>query len=145
MSCLVYPLAMNADDLAALRAEIVMYARRSPDPRLTEYIPLAEVLFILDRAIEAEAVPSADLLQLAATLQPDVVLMDLHMPVMDGATATRHLLCHQPSCRVIMLTTFDDEDSRARGLGAGAVAYLLKDTSLDDLVEVIRGSISSPA
>ena len=98
-----------------------------------------------DLTVVGEAANGEEALQLAATLQPDVVLMDLHMPVMDGATATRHLLCHQPSCRVIMLTTFDDEDSRARGLGAGAVAYLLKDTSLDDLVEVIRGSISSPA
>jgi DNA-binding NarL/FixJ family response regulator len=84
-------------------------------------------------------------LRLAATLRPDVVLMDLHMPVMDGATATRQLLCQQPECRVVMLTTFDDEESRARGREAGAVAYLLKDTPLDELVEAIRTSVSYPA
>lgn len=92
-----------------------------------------------------EAANGEEALRLAAALRPDVVLMDLHMPVMDGATATRHLLYQQPTCRVIMLTTFDDEDSRARGLEAGAAAYLLKDTPLDDLVEAIRISVSHPA
>jgi DNA-binding NarL/FixJ family response regulator len=72
-----------------------------------------------------------------------MVLMDLHMPVMDGATATRQLLHQQPTCRVIMLTTFDDEESRARGRKAGAVAYLLKDTPLDELVEAIRMEVAA--
>ncbi len=85
-----------------------------------------------------EAANGEEALRLAAMLHPDVVLMDLHMPVMDGATATRQLLYQQPTCRVIMLSTFDDEDSRTRGREAGVAAYLLKDTSLDDLVETIR-------
>jgi len=89
-----------------------------------------------------EASNGEEALCLAATLHPDVVLMDLHMPVMDGATATRRLLRQQPTCRVIMLTTFDDEESRARGREAGAAAYLLKDTPLDELVKAIRVSVS---
>ncbi|MFN8598091.1 MAG: response regulator transcription factor [Anaerolineae bacterium] len=89
-----------------------------------------------------EASNGEEALCLAATLDPDVVLMDLHMPVMDGATATRRLLRQQPTCRVIMLTTFDDEESRARGREAGATAYLLKDTPLDELVKAIRASVS---
>ena len=89
-----------------------------------------------------EAATGEEALHLAATLHPDVVLMDLRMPVMDGVTATRHLLCQQPACRVIMLSTFDDEDSRVAGLEAGAAAYLLKDTPLDDLVEAIRMLVS---
>lgn len=89
-----------------------------------------------------EACNGEEALHLAEALRPDVVLMDLHMPVMDGATATRQLLRRQPACRVIMLTTFDDEESRARGREAGAAAYLLKDTPLDELIAAIRASVS---
>jgi DNA-binding NarL/FixJ family response regulator len=95
--------------------------------------------------VVGEADNGEEALQLATALRPDVVLMDLHMPVMDGATATRRLLCQLPDCRVIMLTTFDDEESRARGTEAGAAAYLLKDTPLDELVEAIQASVSRPA
>ena len=93
-----------------------------------------------DLEVVGEAGNGEEALRLAATLQPDVVLMDLRMPVMDGPTATRRLRREHPQCRVIMLSTFDDEDSRASGLEAGAAAYLLKDTPLDDLVESIRVS-----
>jgi DNA-binding NarL/FixJ family response regulator len=57
--------------------------------------------------------------------------------------ATRHLLCQQPACRVIMLSTFDDEESRTQGLSAGAASYLLKDTPLEDLVEAIRSAVAA--
>ena len=91
-----------------------------------------------DLEVIGEASNGEEALRFAAMLHPDVVLMDLRMPVMDGVTATRCLRRDQPDCRVIMLSTFDDEESRARGLEAGAVAYLLKDTPLDDLVKAIR-------
>jgi DNA-binding NarL/FixJ family response regulator len=91
-----------------------------------------------DLEVAGEAANGEEAVALAGRLHPDVVLMDLRMPIMDGTTATRRLRCELPQCRVIMLSTFDDEDSRARGLEAGAVAYLLKDTPLDDLVEAIR-------
>ncbi len=96
-----------------------------------------------DLEVVSEAANGEEALCRAASLQPDVVLMDLRMPVMDGVTATRHLLCRQPACRVIMLSTFDDEESRAQELEAGAVTYLLKDTPLDELGEAIRGAVAA--
>src|SRR5512137_1241941 len=66
--------------------------------------------------------------RLAETLHPDVVLMDLQMPLLDGVAATRQLRAALPACRVIVLTTFDDDDYIFEGLRAGAVGYLLKDT-----------------
>ena len=69
---------------------------------------------------------------------PSVVLMDLQMPLMDGVTATRRLKAEQPECRVIVLTTFDDDDNVFEGLRAGAVGYLLKDAPSEKLSEAIR-------
>ena len=71
-------------------------------------------------------------------LVPDVVLMDLRMPVLDGVTATRRLTEARSPCRVIALTTFDDDDSVFDALRAGALGYLLKDTSSARLCEAIE-------
>jgi DNA-binding NarL/FixJ family response regulator len=76
-------------------------------------------------------------LERAAALQPDVVLMDLHMPVLDGIAATRRLTVEQPGVRVLALTTFDDEEDVFAALRAGALGYLLKDVSSDRLVEAV--------
>jgi DNA-binding NarL/FixJ family response regulator len=76
-------------------------------------------------------------LQQAAVLRPDVVLMDLHMPVLDGIAATRRLRVEQPDVRVLALTTFDDDEDVFAALRAGAVGYLLKDVSSDRLVEAL--------
>jgi DNA-binding NarL/FixJ family response regulator len=88
--------------------------------------------------IVGEAGNGEEALRQAATLQPDVVLMDLQMPVLDGPAATRQLLSRQPGIKVIMLTTFDDDESVFEGLRAGAVGYLLKDTPSAKLVEAIQ-------
>ena len=77
-------------------------------------------------------------IELAAAETPDVVLMDVRMPEMDGVTATAHLTRHHPACKVIMLTTFDDEDYVVRALQAGAAGYLLKDLPTAELAEAIR-------
>ncbi len=69
---------------------------------------------------------------------PDVVLMDVRMPRLDGVQATRQLLARWPAVRVMMLTTFDDEEYIVEGLRAGATGYLLKDASADQLVEAIH-------
>ncbi|NJM41351.1 MAG: response regulator transcription factor, partial [Anaerolineae bacterium] len=74
------------------------------------------------------------------TSRPDVVLMDLRMPVLDGVAATRQLRNALPSAQVIILTTFDDDELVFDGLRAGALGYLLKDTPLDKLVEAIRAA-----
>jgi len=88
--------------------------------------------------VVGEAGNGEEALRLAASLKPDVVLMDLQMPVMDGAAATRRLRELQPETKVIVLTTFDDDESVFEGLRAGAVGYLLKDTPSANLVEAIR-------
>jgi DNA-binding NarL/FixJ family response regulator len=88
--------------------------------------------------IVGEAGNGEEALRQAATLLPDVVLMDLQMPVLDGPAATRQLLSRQPGVKVIMLTTFDDDESVFEGLRAGAVGYLLKDTPSAKLVEAIQ-------
>ena len=69
---------------------------------------------------------------------PDVVLMDVRMPRMDGVQATRQLVARFPRTRVMMLTTFDDEEYVVEGVRAGATGYLLKDVSADQLIEAIR-------
>ena len=91
-----------------------------------------------DLDIIGEASNGEEALQLAEELHPDVVLMDLRMPVLDGVTATRRLKETRPSSRVIILTTFDDDEYVFDGLRAGAVGYLLKDVSSEILVEAIR-------
>lgn len=71
-------------------------------------------------------------------LKPDVVLMDIRMPVMTGVEATRRLLEKHPVARVIILTTFDDDANVFEGLRAGALGYLLKDVSGADLAAAVR-------
>jgi DNA-binding NarL/FixJ family response regulator len=73
----------------------------------------------------------------SAELRPDVVLMDLHMPVLDGIAATRRLRAEQPDVRVLALTTFDDDEDVFEALRAGALGYLLKDVTSDRLVEAV--------
>lgn len=70
--------------------------------------------------------------------QPDIVLMDIRMPVMDGVAATREICRRFPSSRVLVLTTFDDQDYVAQALQAGASGYLLKDTPFEELTQAIR-------
>ena len=74
----------------------------------------------------------------AAQLLPDVVLMDVRMPVLDGVGATVALAERAPSCRVVMLTTFDDEEYVVQALRAGASGYLLKDRPAAELAAAVR-------
>ncbi len=90
--------------------------------------------------VVGEAANGEEALQLAATFQPEVVLMDLRMPVLDGVAATRRLHQVQPLCRVIVLTTFDDDEYVFEGLRAGAIGYLLKDVDSAKLFEAIRAA-----
>lgn len=87
-----------------------------------------------------EASNGEEALALAVRLQPDVVLMDVQMPVLDGVAATRQLKRTLPDCQVIMLTTFDDDEYVFEGLRAGALGYLLKDTSSESLLNAIRAA-----
>ena len=93
-----------------------------------------------DLEVVGEAGNGEEALRLAARLRPDVILMDLQMPVLDGVEATRRLRLTQPDCRVIALTTFDDDEYVFEGLRAGAIGYLLKDTPSVKLLEAIRAA-----
>ena len=93
-----------------------------------------------DLQVVGEAGNGLEALAAADALHPDVVLMDLRMPVLDGVAATRRLLAAHPTTRVIVVTTFDDDELVFDGLRAGAVGYLLKDVSSDKLVEAIRAA-----
>ena len=75
--------------------------------------------------VVGEAGDGAEALARSAELRPDVVLKDLHMPVLDGIAATRRLRVEQPGVRVLALTTFDDDEDVFAALRAGAVGYLL--------------------
>lgn len=77
-------------------------------------------------------------IDLALRLHPDVILMDIQMPILDGIGATRRLKQVLPQCRVIALTTFDDSETVFDALRAGAVGYLLKDVGSAQLAESIR-------
>lgn len=91
-----------------------------------------------DIDVVGEANNGQEALAQTAALRPHVVLMDLRMPVLDGAAATRQLREQFPAVRVIVLTTFDDDEHIFEGLRAGAAGYLLKDVSSEKLVEAIR-------
>lgn len=91
-----------------------------------------------DIEVVGEAGNGQEAMEKTAELQPHVILMDLRMPVLDGVAATRRILQTHPQTRIIVLTTFDDDEHVFDGLRAGAVGYLLKDTPSTKLVEAIR-------
>jgi DNA-binding NarL/FixJ family response regulator len=93
-----------------------------------------------DFQIVGEAADGEQAIRKTAALHPDVVLMDLRMPVLDGAAATRRLRAAQPDVRVIVLTTFDEDAAIFDGLRAGATGYLLKDAPTEKLYEAIRAA-----
>jgi DNA-binding NarL/FixJ family response regulator len=100
---------------------------------------IAALLDIQDgMTVVGTAVDGRDAVAQAAALQPDVVLMDVRMPVLDGVAAVSVLRERVPSCRIVMLTTFDDEDLVVRALRAGATGYLLKDLPARELAEAVR-------
>lgn len=91
-----------------------------------------------DLEVIGEAENGQRAIELAQILQPDVVLMDIHMPVMDGVTATQ-MICQQlPSVKVLVLTTFDEDEYVAEALRVGARGYLLKDMPSEELANAIR-------
>ena len=91
-----------------------------------------------DLEISGEAEDGLAALEQYEILQPDVVLMDIRMPRLDGVEATRRLCLRWPEARIIILTTFDDDAYVFDGLRAGALGYLLKDVSGQELAEAIR-------
>jgi DNA-binding NarL/FixJ family response regulator len=91
-----------------------------------------------DFDVVGEATTGEEAVVRAAQLQPDVVLMDLQMPKVNGIEATRRILQQSPSVRVLVVTLFEDEDSVFMALRAGARGYVLKDSDEEEMVHAIR-------
>jgi DNA-binding NarL/FixJ family response regulator len=91
-----------------------------------------------DLQIVGEAENGQIAVELALSLKPDVVLMDVRMPIMDGVAATRALTEKAPDIKVLVLTTFDDDEYVTQAIRCGAKGYLLKDTPSTELADAIR-------
>jgi NarL family two-component system response regulator LiaR len=102
---------------------------------LATFLKVVDDLQLVGEAESGEAA-----IQLCAEVLPDVILMDMVLPMMDGATATRAIRQQFPQVQVIALTSFKEGDLVKNALEAGAIAYLLKDVSADDLVRAIRAA-----
>jgi len=89
-------------------------------------------------AVVGTAKNGQEALEQASALAPDIILMDIHMPVMNGIEATLKLRQQIPESQVVMLTTFDDESYIIRSLQAGACGYLLKDIAVDELAQAVK-------
>src|SRR5262245_42354252 len=91
-----------------------------------------------DLEVVGEAGSGAEAVRMAEDLRPDVVVMDLRMPGMDGIEATRRIASGAAQARVLVLTTFDDDDHVYGALRAGACGFLVKDMALDDILDAVR-------
>src|SRR5436309_15083703 len=98
-----------------------------------------------DLSVCGEAGDGAAAVELTADLKPDVVLLDVRMPTMDGVEATRRIVSSGTASRVLLLTTFDLDEYAYSGLRAGASGFLLKDVPPDQLVTAIRAVASGDA
>src|SRR6202161_303850 len=91
-----------------------------------------------DMEVVGQACNGVEAVELARVLHPDVILMDLHMPLKGGVAATREITQALPGTQVLVLTTLDDDETVFEAVRAGAHAYLLKDAAEDELLETIR-------
>jgi len=98
-----------------------------------------------DIEVAGEAADGRQALEAARAVAPDVVLMDLSMPVLDGVAATRLLLQERPQARVVALTSFSDRQRVNDVLAAGAIGYLLKDSRPDELLAAVRSAAEGHA
>jgi DNA-binding NarL/FixJ family response regulator len=94
-----------------------------------------------DLEVVGQAADGVEAFDLANKLQPDVILMDIKMPRLNGIQATRQIMAALPKTQIIILTTYDTDDWVFDGIRAGAVGYLLKDASGDNLAEAVRGAM----
>jgi DNA-binding NarL/FixJ family response regulator len=100
---------------------------------------------IPDICVVGEASNGTEAVERARQLEPDVILMDVQMPELDGVAATRQIQDTCPEVKVIILTTFDDDEYVFEGLLAGAAGYLLKDVPSEQLAEAIRAAARGKA
>jgi DNA-binding NarL/FixJ family response regulator len=112
---------LSADDHPLIRAGLAAVLELEPDMRVV-----------------AQAVNGEEAIELYREHRPEIVLMDLKMPVMDGLAATEAILAEFPDARVIMLTTYEGDEDIYRALEAGAKGYLLKDMLRAEVINVVR-------
>ena len=91
-----------------------------------------------DISVVAEAQTGREAVKLTAKLHPDVVIMDLAMPLLNGWEATRQILKAMPTAKVVVLSTYDDDEHVQQAIAAGAAAYLIKQTAAAELAKAIR-------
>ncbi len=116
---------MLVDDHTVVRSGLVTFLRAFEDLELV-----------------GEAKNGLEAVKLCRQKQPDVVLMDLMMPEMDGITATRAILAEYPNIKIIAMTSFEEEKLVQGVLAAGAISYLLKNVTSDELAKAIRDAVS---
>jgi DNA-binding NarL/FixJ family response regulator len=117
-----------ADDQASVREGLVL---------LLDLLPDIDVI--------ASAADGQEAIDLCGRHRPDAILLDLHMPVVDGIQATQHLSEHYPDIAVVVLTTYADDDSVIAALRAGARSYLTKDADRVDIAHTLRSSVAGLA
>ncbi|MBJ9987334.1 MULTISPECIES: response regulator transcription factor [Paenibacillus] len=93
-----------------------------------------------DMTLVGEASDGGEAVEMATRLGPDVILMDVQMPVMSGIEATREIMRRLPEMKIVILTTFDDQEYIYQGIRAGAVGYLLKDAEVEDMLGAVRSA-----
>ena len=98
-----------------------------------------------DVEVVGSGVNGEEALEICATAQPDVALIDLEMPLLDGIEAARRILGASPATSVIVFTSFSDRERILRALDAGAIGYLLKDAEPDELHRAIRAAVRGEA
>jgi DNA-binding NarL/FixJ family response regulator len=116
---------LTADDHHLIRAGVASFLATEPELKVV-----------------AEAANGEEALERYREARPDLVLMDLSMPVMDGLSATRAILEEFPDARIIVLTTYDGDEDIHRALDAGAMGYLVKDMMVAEVVKAIRQVMS---
>jgi NarL family two-component system response regulator LiaR len=113
------------DDQATVRDGLVMLLKLEPD---------------ID--IVGTAEDGAEAVEMAADKKPDLILMDLKMPIMNGVEATRQIKMKHPEIKVVVLTTYADDEWVFDSIQAGASGYLLKDTPREELIKAVRGTVT---
>ena len=98
-----------------------------------------------DIEVVGEAADGAQAVTVVLELEPDVVLMDLSMPVMDGVSATRKVLIERPATKIVMLSSFSDRVRVRDAIAAGAIGYVLKDCTTEDLLAAVRAAAQGHA
>jgi DNA-binding NarL/FixJ family response regulator len=106
-----------------------------------------EMLLKLEKDIQVvgQAQDGAQALELVAQHHPDLVLMDLKMPGMNGIEATRQIRARHPEVKVLVLTTYDDDEWLFDAIRAGAAGYLLKDTPREEVIKAVKGTFEGKA